>query len=155
MSLCNVRRQMAYGMARAIWKAIIACCGERGPVAISVARVCQSARVPLGASFGPLLHREALCGHDRNRMTQDLARRKLQLFLRGRRFTEANDIGKPIAAIWVGSGSRAPDDLGSKIARLHFRFNTFRHETVLSSSASAAEYCHQEALRLPAPYRSS
>jgi hypothetical protein len=59
-----------------------------------VARGRQLAPSRLAVSFGPLLHGEARHGHDRNRVTQDSARRKLQPLMWGRRIAEPNNIGK-------------------------------------------------------------
>jgi hypothetical protein len=64
-----------------------------------VARRRQLAPSRPAVPFGPLLYGEALCGHDRNWVTQDWARRKLQPFMRGRRLAEADNIGKRVAAI--------------------------------------------------------
>jgi hypothetical protein len=85
-----------------------------------MARGRQLASVRLGVSFGPFLNRQALRGHDRNAVSQYPARRKLQLFVRSRRVTEANNIGKRLA-ITTGRCSSAPDYLDDNIAGVDFR----------------------------------
>src|SRR5471032_560470 len=97
MSLCNVRCQMANVARMLVEVRTSHVAASAPPAAISVPRGCQLAPIRLDVSFGPLLHREALRGHDRNPMTQDLARSKLQPFVQGRSVTEANNIGKRVA----------------------------------------------------------
>ncbi len=95
MSLCNVRGQMAQVAARSGSRGkTLQVAVECGPGAVSVARGRQLAPSRLAVSFGPLLHGEARRGHDRNRVTQDSARRKLQPLMWGRRIAEPNNIGK-------------------------------------------------------------
>src|ERR1700688_2622182 len=71
-SFCDVALQRVLSMYP-MWQRLlaegkdIACCSERGPTAISVARGRRSAPVRLDVSFGPLLHGQALCRHERNR----------------------------------------------------------------------------------------
>ena len=87
-----------------------------------MARRRQLAPSRPAVSFGPLLYGEALRGHDRNWVTQDSARRKLQPFMRGRRLAEADNIGKRVVAIGAASrGPCAPDYFGGEIASLRFR----------------------------------
>jgi hypothetical protein len=134
MSLCNVHPRVGPVAACLAEAEDIASYVNCAPTAVCVAVEGQLAPSQFAISVQPLLHGGARRRHDRNRVAEDLAGRKLEAFMGRRRIAEADDIWKGVVATGIANAPPgAPDYLVCKITSIGFPRQTFGHVISLNS----------------------